>query len=1094
MRCSKCGSENREGRKFCTKCGTPLLAACPKCGAAVEPDESFCGECGTALGNAAPPAVADGTQSVTASAGGERRHLTILFCDLVGSTEISARLDPEEWRELVDGYHRAAAEAITRFGGHVAKYLGDGVMAFFGYPEAHDNDAERAARAGLAILDGVAKLNESYPSQPKLSVRIGIDSGSVVVGTGAGQAIDVFGDAANIAARVQGAATPDTIVVTAATHRLIPGLFMVENRGTQALKGIEQPVQLYQIIRPSGMRGRLAAAAAAGALTPFVGRQDELRLLMSRWERAREGEGQVVTIVGEAGIGKSRLVQEFHDRIAADRHTWLECATAAFFQNTPFYAVAEMLRESFHWHNNQNDEQRLAALETALATTGVELGTAVPLIASLLDMPLGDKYPPLTMPPDQQRKRLLGTLVAWTIGAARTQPLVIATEDLHWADPSTLEVTQLLVEQGVNAPLLLIYTARPEFRESWSTRAHHTQITLNRLDVRDIRVLVAQLASSKALPDQTVAGVVERSGGVPLFVEELVRAVLESSEEKLSGSAIPVTLHDSLMARIDRLGPVKEVLQVGSVLGSEFSYGLLQALHPVSDEQLHRELRRLTDSDLLYVRGIALEATYQFKHALIRDAAYEALLKSLRKELHRLVAQTINDKFPVIKQTRPEVLARHWTESGEIEAAIVEWQQAGEKAVERRAYREAENHYSEAILNLQTLSPSQEHDTQELNLDLAMGAVMGATRGWSAPETIGLYTKARSLAERGGSAESLDLFNGLWIAALTRGELRLAQALADQLLSIASNKGNLPIARVLAHNAQGQTRHLLGDLIGARSHFSWAIENYCEEDFRGSLFDAGFGSLAWSGPNEWQLGYPDLALQYTENALSVARRGGNPFAVAIAVGIGTQVYGLRGDFKRTLEAAQEAVQLGETLGFPLWTAIGKIVGAWARARMGEVNDAPDQIQEGLAALKNIGFHELLSRFLTLLCEVQALAGLVDAAFLTAEQALEANPDELLYRPYTLRLRGELNSKLCSAEGSRLTLPEQDFREGIRIARLMSGKSEELRASISLAKLLRDMDRGAEARAMLGEIYNWFTEGFDTADLKEAKALLDELAS
>jgi class 3 adenylate cyclase len=568
MRCSKCGSENREGRKFCTNCGTPLLTACTKCGAAVEPDEKFCGECGIALGDAAP-AAADDTQSETASAGGERRHLTILFCDLVGSVTLTSQLDPEEWRTTVAGYQRAASEAVTRFGGEVVRYVGDGIMAFFGYPVAHDNDAVRATRAGLRILEGIAELNQQ-PSHPKLSVRIGIDSGPVVVGTGAGKAVDAFGDTANIAARVQATAEPHTVVVTEATHRLISGLFVVEECGEQTLKGIEREINLYRVVRPSGMRGRFEASAATRGLTPFVGREDELRCLLTRWERACEGEGQVVTIVGEAGIGK--LVQEFRNGIAKDRRAWLECATAPFFQNSPFYAVAELLRQNLHWHASQNNGRRLAALAASLATTGVEVATAVPLIASLLEMPLGDKYPRLTIPPDQQRKRLLATLVAWTIGAAKARPLVIATEDLHWADPSTLELIQLLVEQTVTAPLMLLYTARSEFRPPWSVRAHHTQITLNRLNAHDIRAMVHKVAAHKALSDETVTTIVERTGGVPLFVEELTRAMLENGDGALTGRAIPATLRDSLMARLDRMGPAKEVAQIGAVMGAEFSY------------------------------------------------------------------------------------------------------------------------------------------------------------------------------------------------------------------------------------------------------------------------------------------------------------------------------------------------------------------------------------------------------------------------------------------------------------------------------------------------------------------------------------------
>ena len=460
-------------------------------------------------------------------------------------------------------------------------------MAYFGCPEAHDNDAERAARAGLAILDAIRKLNE-HPAHPKLSARVGIDSGAVVVGAGAGKDADVFGDTPNIAARVQAAAEPGTVVITDAVHRLISGLFVVEDRGAQALKGIERPVQLYRVVQPSGVRGRLEAAAAARGLTPFVGREDELRLLMSRWERALEGEGQVALIIGEAGIGKSRLVQRFHEQIAGTPHTWVEAAAGAFFQNTPFYAVTEMLRELLAWRGDESAEEQLAQLETRLELAGLKPAEALPLIAPLLNLPLPAKYPPSPLSPEQQRRRLLATLVEWALGAARVQPTVIAIEDLHWADPSTLELIQLLVEQGATARLLLLYTARPEFRAQWPLRAHHTQITLNRLSSRNVRTMVGEVAAQKALSEETIATVVERTGGVPLFVEELTRAVLESGDAKLTGHEIPVTLHDSLMARLDRLGPAKEVIQVGAVIGSEFSYELLHAVHPIAEEDLQR--------------------------------------------------------------------------------------------------------------------------------------------------------------------------------------------------------------------------------------------------------------------------------------------------------------------------------------------------------------------------------------------------------------------------------------------------------------------------------------------------------------------------
>src|SRR6266849_6517323 len=643
MRCSKCGTDNAAGSRFCNQCATPLGKPCPKCAHENISEAKFCAQCAAPL---------DVTELIRVEAEqrdtdltGERRHLTVLFCDLVGSTEIAAQLDPEEWRAIVADYHRAVGQAVERFGGYVSQYLGDGVMAFFGWPEAHDNDAERAARAGLAILDTISKLNEQT-ARPKLSARIGIDSGAVVVGASAGNNADVFGDTPNIAARVQAAAEPGTVVITDATHRLVSGLFVVDILGAQALKGIERPVQLSRVIQPSGVRGRLEAAAATRGLTPFVGREDELRLLLSRWERVLDGEGQVALIIGEAGIGKSRLLQRFHEQIGGTPHTWIEAGAGAFFQNTPFYPVTELLQQFLGSNGGKSAEEQLAQLEPRLELAGLKPAETIPLIAPLLNLPLSDKYPPSSLPPEQRRRRLLATLVEWVLGAARVQPMVIVTEDLHWADASTLELIHLLVEQGATARLLLLYTARPEFRAQWPLRAHHTQINLNRLSAREIRTMVQEVAAREALSDETIATVVERTGGVPLFVEELTRAVLENGGVGLTERNIPVTLHDSLMARLDRLGRAKEVAQLAAVIGSEFSYELVEAVSSTPTNELQAALANLADAELIYARGIPPEATYQFKHALIRDAAYEALLKSRRKELHRLVAHTIDEKFP----------------------------------------------------------------------------------------------------------------------------------------------------------------------------------------------------------------------------------------------------------------------------------------------------------------------------------------------------------------------------------------------------------------------------------------------------------------
>src|SRR5215467_10638185 len=613
MKCSKCGADNREGQRFCTQCGSPLTAKCPRCGAATEPGERFCGDCGGALSSNGvgmysppPPSTASETQTDTAQIGesapskGERRHLTVLFCDLVNSTEIAARLDPEEWRDIVARYQHVAAEAVARFEGHVAQYLGDGVLVLFGYPTAHENDAERAIRTGLEIIEEVSALNARLDAKrlPALEARVGIHAGPVVVGDSDNKSANVFGETPNMAARVQAAAEPNTVVVSAAVYQLVSGLFVVEDRGAQTLKGIDHPVQLYRVIQPTVVR-RLVLGGASRVLTPFIGRDEEMRLLLSRWERAREGRGQVVLVVGEPGIGKSRMVEEFRSRIKQHPHLWVECAGEQFFESTPFHTVIEMLDQGLGWRGVESAAERTNYLERSLELFGMKLGEALPLIAEMLDLPIPEKYPPLMIAPDQKRRRLLAALVGWVFGATRMQPLVIALEDMHWADPSTLELIQMLVDQCATAPLMLLLTVRPDFHPSWPTRAHHMQLSLNRLNDRQTREMVIGVVAGAPLGKDVIDGVAERTNGVPLYVEELTRAVLERSDATPDARAIPETLQDSLMARLDRLGTAKEVAQLAAIIGKDFSYELLRAISPLEETRLTGSLNRLVDADLL---------------------------------------------------------------------------------------------------------------------------------------------------------------------------------------------------------------------------------------------------------------------------------------------------------------------------------------------------------------------------------------------------------------------------------------------------------------------------------------------------------------
>jgi class 3 adenylate cyclase len=612
--------------------------------------------------------------------GAERRPITILFCDLVGSTSLAAKLDAEDWRNLVNAYLDEASKAVTGFGGYVLKKLGDGLMALFGYPQAQENDAERAVRAALAIQRALVDLNarNARSGAHELSARIGIECGSVVVDAGG----EVFGEAPNVAARVQAAAEPGTVLVTGSVQRQVAGLFVAEDRGAYELKGVPAPLTLYRIVRASGGR-----RGGTRSLTPLVGRQEELALLRRRWDRARHGAGQLTLIVGEPGIGKSRLVEEFRATLGETPHTFVELSSSQLLQNTPLHPIAEWGRQRFGL--DEPADRRLADLENTLRLIGLDPNEYAPLIAPLVDIPLPEERA-AKLTPEELRRRQLAALIAWYLAGARTQPVVLAFEDLHWADPTSLDLMQALAERGAKAPLFIIATARPEFRPTWSLRSHHSVISLSPLDRADVAQMVGDLAARHALSQEVIEGVSERTGGVPLFVEEVTRLLLERGEAG-GLQAIPPTLQQSLAARLDRLGEAREVAQIGAVLGRDFTYSLLSAVGGVDDSALQSALDRLAGADLLIAEGAGHEANYRFKHALIQDAAYDSLLKSRRQALHRRAAELLRDQ-PQRAASQPEVVAHHFTEAGLDDLAIEWWGKAGDQALRRSAFQEAIAH------------------------------------------------------------------------------------------------------------------------------------------------------------------------------------------------------------------------------------------------------------------------------------------------------------------------------------------------------------------------------------------------------------------
>ena len=594
-------------------------------------------------------------EAVTTTPVGERRHVVVMFCDLVDSTGIAAKLDAEEWRDLVGAYLDAASAAVTEMGGKVAKKLGDGLMALFGYPLAQENDAERAVRAALAIQRALADLNRRNEGsgKPALAARIAIEAGPVVVDSSG----EIFGDVPNIAARAQTLTEPGSVVISVRVQRQVAGLFVVEERGSYELKGVPEPVTLFRLVRASGGGRR----AGQRHLTPLVGRDEEIAMLIRRWERAREGDGQLALILGEPGLGKSRLIEEFHARLRELPHTWVEWSCSQLLQNTPLHPIAEWGRMRFGGADVPAG-QRLADLENSLAQVNLEPAQNASLLAALLDIPLPTERAP-TLAPEELRRRQLAALTNWIMAGARTQPVVLALEDLHWADPTTLDVMRGIAERGALAPLFVLLTARPEFRAPWGMRSHHSTISLAPLDRRQVRAMVGELAARHALPQQVVEDVWARSGGVPLFVEEVTRLLLERGEQG-GIQAIPPTLQQSLTARLDRLGPAREVAQIGAVIGRNFSYTLLRPVAGMDEAPLQAALERLAESDLILVQGLPPDSNYRFKHAVIQDAAYENLLKSRRTVLHRRVAEVLLHNFADAAASEREVLAHHFTHAG----------------------------------------------------------------------------------------------------------------------------------------------------------------------------------------------------------------------------------------------------------------------------------------------------------------------------------------------------------------------------------------------------------------------------------------------
>jgi len=683
MQCSRCHAVNADDRRFCAQCGAGLTLACRACGFDNQPGARFCGGCGAPLAR---------EKQTPAAADAERRQLTVMFCDLVGSTELSRHLDPEDLRALLDRYQATVAGVVERFAGHIARYVGDGILVYFGYPTAHEDDAQRAVRAGLAVATAVPQIEGGSPSAPRPAVRIGINTGLVVAGDiGSGERREqmaIVGETPNVAARLQGVAQPGDVVIGESTRRLVEGLFVCEPLGPQRLKGLPDPVEAYRVRAESDARSRFEASALRG-LTPLVGREHEIALLAGRWRHAREGDGQVVLLSGEAGVGKSRIVRGFQEHVRGELRQRVLYFCSPYHQDSAFYPVIDQMQRGLRLADDGSVEAKLDKLDRWLKEFELPVDDYGPVLASLLSLPAGSRYPPMTLSPEESKRKTLEAIIAVIAAMAAREPALVVVEDAHWADASTLELFELLMARAADLPLLAIITFRPEFDPRWRVPGHTTAVSLNRLSRRETAELVSKVAAGEHLPRSLVDAIVERTDGVPLFVEELTKALIESGALRERGGElepggelpaveIPASLQDSLVARLDRLGAVKEVAQLAAVIGRRFDLDLLEAVADLGEDELNDALDRLIDSGLVYRQRISPGAVYEFKHALVRDTAYATLLKSRRRHHHRRIAETLEHRFPHTVESEPMLVAHHYAEGAQPEKAIELWLRSGD--------------------------------------------------------------------------------------------------------------------------------------------------------------------------------------------------------------------------------------------------------------------------------------------------------------------------------------------------------------------------------------------------------------------------------
>ena len=1035
----------------------------------------------------------------------ELRQITVMFCDLVGSTQLSQKMDPEDLRVVIDAYREVCGTAVRRYGGEVASYAGDGVMAIFGWP-AHEDDPVRAVHAALDIVSAVKNISGPVT----LASRVGVCSGLVVVrdigAGGTASSMDAVGETPNIAARLQTLAPPNAVLISESTKLLISAAFDLEDLGLREIKGVTRPIHLYRVLAAKSIASRFEAAHG-GTLTPLIGRSIELSLFLDRWQKVKEAEGQVVLLSGIPGVGKSRLIHELKSHVQLESHFLLSHQCSPYHSQSAFFPIIEHIKQAAQITTRDSNAKKLAKLKAYLASSIDDSIDPALLIANLLSIPTESSHELSRLTPQQIKNRTITKLVDMLLALSARRPTLCIFEDVHWIDPSTLELLELIISRIAHARILLVVSCRPEFRPAWFTRANVTMLSLTRLSRSEVTTMVRGLFRGGSMPPEILDEIIDKADGVPLFIEELTSSIQrtpipsrpqENDIERATPSTalkVPETLHDALMERLDRVAPGHRVAQIAAVIGREFSYDLLSFATGIADNDLHAALSVLEDADIIYRVDISPFVRFAFKHVLLRDAIYNSLLRGKRQEIHANIAAILETHFHDLVESQPELLAYHYGEAGNHQLAVNYWRASGLRAFAHSANIEAIAHFRKALEFLAALPDTPERKEQESEIQLALGIPLIAVRGYAAAETRDAFARARALCLTLNNAPNyVQALFGLWGNSWMCGKHDEALNMANEFLS-RSRASSDPVLSMVAHRVMGSTLLTVGEFQSAREHFEQtiALSNVTDKQPLYSLYmvEPRAASLLLLSWNLWFLGYPDQSLSRVSEALNLAKDLSQPYTIAFAHYMISVVHLLRGDSDRALASAEKSLEMSQEQRFALYVVLSTISRGRALGELGRLGEAKIEIKRGIDDARRSGVGFMRPMMESWLADVHAQSGDNEAALSLVEQTL-SDLNDVTGRPWEAELHRQRAQFLLALNGTRASEAESYLKEALNVARRQSAKSLELRAATTLATLWRTQERADEARDLIGPIYGWFDEGTDTADLKRARGVLDAL--